>query len=156
LVCELVSSRNHVQGSSCSGASLPVQQLSLIERTFCPLAVAGTTTHRPRPAATIIPPRLRGFAPHEAALPQFGVNRPTARSPPRFASPPGAPPLHPVLRFPRRNPLMTLPAEVFAHTMTSPSRLQRIPGEWLACLSPDCRPARDFRAFRSAQPKRQN
>jgi hypothetical protein len=83
LVCELVSSRNHVQGSSCSGASLPVQQLSLIERTFCPLAVAGTTTHRPRPAATIIPPRLRGFAPHEAALPQFGVNRPTARSPPQ-------------------------------------------------------------------------
>jgi hypothetical protein len=127
-----------VQGLLSSCSCLPHRE------NDCPLAVVGTTTHRPRPAATIIPPRLRGFAPHEAALPWFGVNRPTARSPRQVSVSSRCSPASPCAPVPQSHPLMTLPAKVFAHTITSPSRLQRIPGEWLAGLSPDCRPARDF------------
>jgi hypothetical protein len=44
-VCELVSSRSHVQGCRRSGASLPAQPFALVERRF-PLAVASSGPHQ--------------------------------------------------------------------------------------------------------------
>ena len=70
-------------------------------------------------------PRLRGFAPHEAAFLRFGVNRPAARSPRRVRAssrsklPPSAP-------VPRCLPLMTLTLEIFACALVSQARLQRL------------------------------
>jgi hypothetical protein len=88
--CRLISSHSRVQGYARSGGSLSTQQLNLIDRALppcrsarnCSPAETGCHTHEPR---------LRGFAPCEAAFLRFGVNLPAARAPHRVLSPPGAP-----------------------------------------------------------------
>jgi hypothetical protein len=65
----LVSSRNHVQGSSRSGASPSVQPPS-VSGGACPHAVATPIAHRPSTASTFDVPRLRGLHPHGEALPR--------------------------------------------------------------------------------------
>jgi hypothetical protein len=91
---------SRVQGSTCSGASLSVQLLPLIEKALPPCRRRNDCS--PTEAdSTFIPPRLRGFDPHEAALPQFGVNRPTARSPRQVLVSSRCSPAHLALWFPR-------------------------------------------------------
>jgi hypothetical protein len=70
----------HIQGSSCSGASPFVQLFSLIESPLPPCRFHERCSPT-EIGCHLVRPRLRGFRPHEEALLQFGVNRPTARSP---------------------------------------------------------------------------
>jgi hypothetical protein len=138
---------------------LPVQGIlssfscSPSSRKRCPLAVVEVIAHPNYQRPFELPPSLHldfeALFRMKQRCCSLGLTAPQLAPLLRFSSPPGAPPTSPCAPVPQSNPLMTLPAKVFAHTITSPSRLQRDPGEWLAGLSPDCRPARDFRAFLS-------
>jgi len=95
----LVSSRSHVQGSSRSGASPPVQQCFLLESRLPPRRSARESSPTEVGCRTRAP-RHRGLNPHEAALLRTGINHPATRSPLRVPFPPGAPLSRRELQFP--------------------------------------------------------
>jgi hypothetical protein len=92
-LCELVSSRSHVQGSCRSGASLPAQRRSLIESP-CPPAV-GFRALTGRPAARFRAPPASGCHARETS-----TSRPfSARGSVAFGSGSTSPTLAPLFGF---------------------------------------------------------
>ena len=93
--CELVSSRCHVQGSLCSGASLPAQPPFLVGRSLPPcrcLIVASHARfcfHRSARALTCDAPRLRGLYLRKAAFHESGYSPRPRPLPSSVSSPPG-------------------------------------------------------------------
>jgi hypothetical protein len=112
--CELVSSRYHVQGSLCSGASLPAQPPFLVGRSLPPcrcFTVASSVLsrfHRSERIPTCDAPRLRGLYPCETAFHEIGYSPCPCPLPSSVSSPPG--PFFPrwVHSFPPHTPLMML------------------------------------------------
>jgi hypothetical protein len=101
LARELVPSRSHVQGSSCSRAFSPRVAALPHRENVAPLPLPERRlTDRSR-----LPPSLR--LDFEALLHTkqrchgLGLTAPQLAPFIRFVSPPGVPPLHPVLQFPR-------------------------------------------------------
>jgi len=93
--CELVSSRCHVQGSLCSGASLSAQPPFLIGRSLPPCRCF-TVASPARPhfrgdsrAPTCAVARLRGLDPREAAFHESGYSPRPQPLPSSVSSPPG-------------------------------------------------------------------
>ena len=95
--CELVSSRCHVQGSVCSGASLPAQPPFLVGRSLPPcrcFIVASRACFRFRRnqrAPTCDASRLRGFYLRKAAFYESGYSPRPHPLPSSVLSPPGHP-----------------------------------------------------------------
>jgi len=109
--------------------------------TFCPHVVERTRAHRPRSAATLIRPDFEALIRTKKRCCSLGLTAQQLAPLFRFPSPPGSSPFSPWVLVPRDHPLLTSPAKVFDHSITSPSRLQRFPGEkmgWSVSRLPTC------------------
>jgi hypothetical protein len=102
---------------------LPSRSRSLSSREPCPLVVQQTIAHQPKPAATLVCLDFEAFLRTKKRFCGLGLTAPQLAPLIRLLSPPGSSPFSPCASVPQNNPLMTLPAKVFAYTIASPSRL---------------------------------
>jgi hypothetical protein len=124
-VCELVSSRYRVQGSLCSGASLPAQPPFLVGRSLppcrCFIVALRACFHfrRNQRAPTCDAPRLRGFYLRKAAFYESGYSPRPHPLPSSVSSPPGLPFSRRQYRLTQHLPLMMFP-RLGLHAVCSP------------------------------------
>jgi len=113
--CELISSRYRVQGSLCSGASLPAQPPFLVGRSLppcrCFIVALRACFHfrRNQRAPTCDAPRLRGFYLRKAAFYESGYSPRPHPLPSSVSSPPGLPFSRRQYRLTQHLPLMMFP-----------------------------------------------
>ena len=139
---------NHVQGSFTPSRGFSPRAAFLPHRKALPPCRCRGSTSRPKPGAML--PRLdfEALVHAKQRSLRFGVSLPVSRSPQRVSvssryslSPPLAPVTgcHPLLTFHRAGSALA--------RWPNPAVFSVLPTRSSACLSPNCRPARDFRAL---------
>ena len=141
LARELIPSHCHVQGCFLfRGFSLRAARSSR-RRTFCPPAVVQANAHRPKPTATLACLDFEALLRTKMRCYRLGLTARQLAPLVRFSSPPGLLFSRRRLQLPEPHPLVTLSAEVFAHALTSPDRLERLANKrigWSVSRLPTC------------------